>query len=128
MNDTANWVPKVHPATRSVEPDDPMTLQATPVPGDPEVMLRCVVQEFAWLGWDAEQILGLFRDPFYPVLHDLRSLYGESGIRERIAELLRQTGVFHFQTSVREEPEPAAEPELIQLGLPASRAQDTERE
>src|SRR5262245_60941836 len=107
------FVPKVHPATRSVEPDDPMTLHATPVPGDPEAMLRCVVQEYAWLGWDAEHILSLFRDPFYPALHGLRSLYGDAGIRERVVGLLRQTGVFHFQASVREEPEPAAEPELI---------------
>src|SRR5262245_19305051 len=69
-------VPKVHPTSRPVEPDDPLTLHATTVAGDPELMLHCLVQEYAWMGWDAEQILSLFRDPFYPVLHGLWCLYG----------------------------------------------------
>ncbi len=114
----ANWVPKVHPITRPVEPDDPLTLHATPVAGDPEVMLRCLVQEYAWMGWDAEQILNLFRDPNYPVLHDLLRIYSENGIRERIAAVLEQTGVFCCEATVQEEPEPLEdEPGLIQLGI-----------
>src|SRR5215831_5989858 len=116
--DRARFVPKVHPATRAVQPDDPMTLEATPVAGDPEVMLRCLVQEYAWMGWDAEQILGLFHDPYYPALHGLLGLYGEGGVRQRVLELLRQTGVFHFQATVHDEPESdEPEPELIQVGV-----------
>jgi hypothetical protein len=114
------FVPKVHPATRSVEPEDPFTLHATAVCGDPEVMLRCLVQEYAWIGWGAEDILGLFRDPFYPALHALLMTYGEAGVRDRVNALLRQMGVFQVQASVREEPEPAdPEPELIELGIRA---------
>ena len=112
------YVPKVHPATRPVEPDDPMTLHATPAPGDPEVMLRCLVQEYAWMGWDGEQILALFHDPFYPALHSLLQLCGENGLRERLTALLGQTGVFRVRESVRESPEPAeSEPPLVELGI-----------
>jgi hypothetical protein len=110
------FVPKVHPATRAVEIDDPMTLHATPLPGDPEVMFRCVVEEYARMGCGAEEILALFRDPFYPALNALGERFGEAGVRERLAGVLRRTGVFCFQAAVSESPEPAAEPELVQLG------------
>ena len=112
------FVAKVHPATRAVEPEDPMTLHAAEVEGDPELMLQCVVQEYAWMGWDAQQIHELFRDPSYPVLHQLWRTHGEAGIRERVDALLGQMGVFRVQEFVHESPEPEeAEPELIQLGI-----------
>jgi hypothetical protein len=110
-----NFVPKVHPATRAVEPDDPLALHATPVAGDPEVMLRAVVQEYAWLGWDADQVLALFRDPFYPVLNDLRDALGEEALGERIGAIFRRTGVYRFRATVREAPE-EVEAELVQIG------------
>jgi hypothetical protein len=110
-----NLVPKVHPATRGVEPDDPLSLHATPVEGDPEVMIRAVVQEFAWMGWDAERIVGLFRDPGYPLLHGLWLALGEAGIRERIESVVRRYGVYRFRSTIVEEPE-EAEPELVQIG------------
>jgi hypothetical protein len=112
-------VPKVHPATRPVEPEDPMTLHATPVAGDPEVMIRCLAQEFAWMGWDAEQILGLFQDPGNPVLYELQRAYGPDGLRARVAELLGEVGVLRVSGTVCDEPD-EPEPELIQLGLPAA--------
>jgi hypothetical protein len=113
---SGRYVPKIHPVTRAVEPEDPMTLCATPVAGDPEVMLRCVAQEYGWMGMGIEEILGLFRDPGYPALHALLCFYGEAGLRERLDTALRQTGVFHFRTTVREGPEPE-QPGLIQLGI-----------
>jgi hypothetical protein len=114
-------VPKILPATRPVEPEDPMSLHATAVFGQPEVMLRCLVQEYAWLGWDADQILGLFQNAFYPVLNDLFRAFGEAGIRERVLDVLNNTGVYHFEETVHGEPDIAdGEPELIELGVPAS--------
>jgi hypothetical protein len=112
------FVPKVHPLTRQVEQDDPMELVAAPVMGDPEVMLECLVQEYAWMGWDGEQIFQLFQDPNYPALHALLGHYGEEGIRQRLDGILEQMPVLRFEAIVDEEPEPE-EPELIQLGLPA---------
>ena len=116
------FVPKVHPATRPAEADDPLSLHAISLEGDPERMLHCVVQEYAWMGWGGEQILNLFRDPFYPALRELWDRYGEANLRERIAALIQQTGVFHFRVTIREELEPESEkgePELIELGIPA---------
>ena len=107
------FVPKIHPATRPAEPEDPFTLHATLAAGDPELMLQCLVQEYAWLGWDAEQILSLFRDPFYPALHALRDLYGEDGVRQRVEALIRESGVLHFDIAMDEEPQA----ELVQLGI-----------
>jgi hypothetical protein len=98
------FVPKVHPATRPVEPDDPLTLHATAVAGDPEVMLNCLVQEYAWMGWDTEEILRLFRDPFYPALHSLWCFYGEAGLRDRLSAVLSQAGTLRLDEAVREEP------------------------
>ena len=121
-SEPSRFVPKVHPATRPVEAEDPLSLHAVPVEGDPELMLHCVVQEYAWMGWGIEQILSLFRDPFYPALRELWDRYGEANLRERIASLIQQTGIFHFQVTIREEPEPKpeeAEPELVELGIPA---------
>jgi hypothetical protein len=115
------FVPKVHPATRPVEPEDPYTLHATSVGGDPEVMLQCLVQEYAWMGWDGAQILALFQDPFYPSLNHLWQVYGAEYIRDRVNSLLRETGVFRFRGTVVDGPEdePEEGPELVQLGLPA---------
>jgi hypothetical protein len=118
----SRFVPKVHPASRPVEAEDPLSLHAISLEGDPELMLHCVVQEYAWMGWGSEQILSLFRDPFYPTLRELWDRYGEANLRERIASLIQQTGIFHFQVTIREEPEPKpeeAEPELVELGISA---------
>jgi hypothetical protein len=113
----ANLVPKVHPATREVLPEDPMGLHATPVPGDPEVMIRAVVQEFAGMGWDIAAIVGLFRDPSYPLLHGLWLALGEAAVRERIASVVRRYGVYRFRATVHEEPEDTESgPELVQIG------------
>jgi hypothetical protein len=110
------FVPKVHPASREVMADDPMTLWATPVAGDPDLLIRAVVQEYAWMGWDAEQIAALFCDPFYPMLHGLWRVLGEAGVRERIDAVFHRCGVFRFRSTVHEEPDEAA-PELVQIGL-----------
>jgi len=116
---TESFVPKVHPATREVTTDDPLELHATPMPGDPAVMLACLVQEFARLGYGADEIVALFRDPGYPALGALLDLYGERGLRDRVEDLVRRTGVLRFSGHVIDEPDPedADEPELIRLGL-----------
>jgi len=117
--DTDNLVPKVHPATRGVEAEDPMELMAQPALGDPEVMLECIVQEFVWMGWDLEELMGLFYDPQYPVLNHLREHYGEVEVRRRVREVANRLGVFRFQETVDEEIEPDQDdgPELIQLNI-----------
>jgi hypothetical protein len=111
------WVPKVHPATRGVEADDPLELRATPAGGDPEVMLECLLQEFAGMGWDEEGLLSLFRSPAYPLLNELREHFGEAEVARRARALLESCGVFRFTESFVEEPEPDEGPELIQVSV-----------
>jgi hypothetical protein len=116
-SDPQRFIPKVHPLVRAAEPDDPMTLNATAVAGDPDVLIRALVQEYAWMGWDAGQIAGLFRDPFYPMLHGLLQAFGEAGIRARIDAVINGRGVFRFRATVHEAPdESEAAPEVFQIG------------
>jgi hypothetical protein len=114
-NPMPRFVPKVHPATRDVAADDPMSIHATAVPGDPDLMLRAVVQEFGGMGWDFPMILALFHDPDYPVLHALGAALGETEIRRRIAAILETQGVYRFHCTIQEAPE---EPEVIQIERP----------
>ena len=94
-----NFVPKVHPATRQGEPEDPMNLFAVEVPGDPELMLRLLVEEYARMGWGLEALLALFRDPFYVSAHGLWLHYGEDDLRLRLATLLGRIGVVRTKTT-----------------------------
>lgn len=119
-----NWVPKIHPATRPVEEEDPMMLVAEAVAGDPIEMVDSFVQEFAWMGWSAEEIFHLFQSPAYPVLQQLMVYFGEEEIRRRIADRLARCGVLRFEETIVEDPEESDEdhgPPLVQisLGLPA---------
>jgi hypothetical protein len=96
-----------------------MELVATPVEGDPDFMLRCIVEEFAWMGMGAEQLLGLFRSPEYPVLNHLLRHYGEEAIQERVRALLGPIGTIRFREVIDDEPEPGEDEgtELIQLSV-----------
>jgi hypothetical protein len=113
---TPQLVPKVHPATREVESDDPLELVASPAPGDADVMLECIVQEFAGLGYDADELTGLFSNPAYPVPNQLLHYYGPAEIRRRIETLLARAGVFRTHEVIADDPEPDDnEAELIEL-------------
>lgn len=111
-SDTERWVPKVHPLERDVEPEDPMELIAEPVVGDPDVMLECILQEFAWMGWNESQLLALFHHPGYPVLQELCRAFGEEEVKRRVRELIARWGVLRFREVVVE---PELEPELVQI-------------
>ncbi len=82
-----------HPKNSPVEPEDPMMLKAEPVSGDPEVMLACIVEEYARMGWGADEIMELFDKPFFRATNGLKALFGEDEIRKRIESTLRQCGV-----------------------------------
>lgn len=108
-------VAKVHPASREMLPDDPLDLQAFEVPGDAELMLRLLAEEYARLGMGTPEILGLARDPFYVALHGLWQCFGEKGLRERVTAVLSRVGV----SRVRIVAAPAVQ-ELVQIELPES--------
>lgn len=111
------WVEKVHPLSRDATAEDPFELMAEPVAGDPQVMLACMLEEFLWLGWNADDLFALFHHPGYPVLVQLREHFGDAMIRNEIDNLLARTGVLQFRETIAADDEP--EPELIQITLPA---------
>ncbi len=105
--------PKVHPAEREVLPDDPMAMHGFEIPGDPELMLRLLVEEYARIGWGLDSIMQLARDPNYQAFYGLFQRYGEEGLRERIAQTLSRCGVISVTT---EEAKPIPEG-LVPLDL-----------
>lgn len=115
-SESENGVPKVHPATREIVPDDPLELTGYEIPGDPELMLRLLVEEYARFGFGTDQIMQLARDPFYQGFHGLLRLHGEGELRRRVSEHVGRCGVRRV-TTVEAKPEPRP-PELIQLELP----------
>jgi hypothetical protein len=120
MNPHEDFVPKVHPLDRFAAPEDPLELMAEPAPGDPRVMLDCLLQEFLALGWESEPLYALFGHPGYPVLNQLRAVLGEDEVRRRIAELSHHWGQVQFrEIFVDDEPPAEHEIELVQLTLPA---------
>lgn len=110
-NETRSIGAKVHPASREMLPNDPLDLHGIQVPGDPLLMLRLLVEEYARIGWDTEAIMRLARDPNYQGFHGLLRLYGEETLRAEIAETLARTGVIRV-TTVEQEPAPEGLVEL----------------
>ena len=107
-----DFVPKVHPATREMLPEDPLEMQAFEVPGDPELMFRLLVEEYARMGAGEEAIMQLARNPFYQGLYGLWLRFGEEGMRQRLAGIVRRCGV--IRTTFKEQAPP---PETIQIQL-----------
>lgn len=76
---------------KRLDPDDPMELVGVTLPGGSiEEMAECLVEEYIRDGWDDENLLHLFRDPFYRATHQVYREKGEeyilaliSGLREK---------------------------------------------
>jgi hypothetical protein len=86
-----------------------MELIAAPVDGDPDLMLDCIVEEFAWQGYNSEQILRLFLHPDYPALNQLLDCFGPAEIRRRIGEMMNGFDALSVRASVVETPDPDEE-------------------
>jgi hypothetical protein len=106
---------KIHPATREILPDDPMEMQAFEVFGDPELMLRILVEEYARIGWGVGAIMQLARDPNFTAFYGLRQALGEEELRRRVRGIIERCGVMRIRTK---ETEPLSE-QLVQITLPA---------
>ena len=70
--------------------EDPMELVSIPMPGDAaEVereMTRCLAEEYLRMGYTEGEVGGMFRDPFYSILHNLYCARGETEILQIIAQ------------------------------------------
>ncbi len=82
---------------KEFEDDDPMELAAVAIPdGDPEEQARSIMEEFLSMGMSKENVIGLFRDPFYQGTHRLYRKLGE----ERIARLIQAAPASIFGATV----------------------------
>ena len=118
-----NAVSKVHPASREMLADDPMSLHGVELPGDADVMMRMLVEDYARMGWDLHAIATLAQDPFYQGFHGLYLRLGEDAFRERVSEILSRVGVMRVKT-VEANPPPA---DVVQIELPASDASEDDQ-
>lgn len=82
-----------HPRERPAEPRDPFQLTAGGAGGDPRLMLDCLVEEYARMGFSFEEIVALFEDPGLLATHGLRGLFGAEATRERVRDVLSRCGV-----------------------------------
>ena len=113
LPDLTNGAPKVHPATRAVEPEDPMNLHGVEVDGDPEIMLRMLVEDYARMGYGLDELMTLCRQPFYVGLNGLLQWCGDEELRRRLSGILARCGV--FRVAMRETT-PLSE-QLVQLDV-----------
>ena len=116
MPSTPDAVAKVHPASREMLPDDPMEITGFQAPGDPDLMLRMLVEEYARIGWGVDAVMRLALDSNYRAFHGLLRTLGEDGLRMRVSEIMSRCGVMRVKV---EESEPVSD-RLVQLELPRS--------
>jgi hypothetical protein len=114
MLDNPNGAPKVHPASREILPDDPLEMQAYEMPGDQELMVRMLVEEYARLGWGVEELMRLSRDPNYFAFNSLYHQFGEEVLRRRFEQIIARCGVMRVKIA---ETAPLTE-QLVQIDLP----------
>jgi hypothetical protein len=107
-------VPKVHPASREILPDDPLEMQAFEIPGDPQLMLRLLVEEYARIGMGVDAILRLAQDPNYTAFYGLLRSLGDEEFCRRVRAIVARCGVMR----VKAIEQPLAE-QLVQIEMPA---------
>ena len=81
------------------DPKDPMLLVGVEMPAGAETqreMVYAFAEEFARLGYDAAQILALFRKPFYAGAHGAYVNLGEDDVKAIIAETVAVWGRIRF--------------------------------
>ncbi len=90
----------LHGRDKEPEFDDPMELVMVPLSsGDPELMVTCLIEEYAGLGMSQDEIFELFRQPVYRI-HSLYQERGEAWVRSRIREVLARTGRMRVSVTV----------------------------
>ena len=97
-----------HPRDRAWEADDQMLLSGQGIDGDPELMMQCLVEEFASLGYDADDIEQLFFDPSFQATAGLMERFGPNGVRRRIERIVARCGTLRVRVVERNDLEEQA--------------------
>jgi hypothetical protein len=77
------------------DPEDPMEMVGVVSPAsaeEVEYVARCIIEEFAWFGFDRERILSLFRDPHYVGAHTITKQMGEPWVVSLVDTVAREWG------------------------------------
>ena len=73
-----------------IDPEDPMELCGVGLLTEEdtsEPMTECFIEEFLRLGYNAEQVLALFRNPHYTGMNMVLQNRGEPFVRDKIVEV-----------------------------------------
>jgi hypothetical protein len=72
--------------------DDPMEFTGVSLPAlsaeEEDEMVRCVIEEYCWIGFDEQQLWRLFVNPFYQATHYFFKQRGEEHVRRLIEQVL----------------------------------------
>jgi len=104
---------------RDPDPTDPNMLVGVMLPADAEAsrdMAYVFAEEFARLGYDRGQLLGLFKTPFYGGAHGAYQQLGETEILSIIDECLNVWGqakfwILDFGFSIKDESSEISDPQ-----------------
>ena len=97
---TGSWQPirllDVAPvAHKATESDDPLEMIGVPYPSNPDVdqyAAQCIVEEYAIIGFAADEVRSLFTSPNYAALYSLFLRYGDEFVDESIAAVFPSKG------------------------------------
>jgi hypothetical protein len=82
--------------SKRAEPDDPMALTGVAMPTGPDddeamaAMTESLADEFLRMGHSPEQVMQMFRDPFYRMTHAIWRVWGEESVRGAVHKLARR--------------------------------------
>ena len=85
---------------KELESDDPMELVCERMPGETQFLARCIIEEFTQIGYCAEDLFTLFREPVYPMLNGILRTEGETFVRNLIGEVLGECGTLKVRTQM----------------------------
>ena len=104
------------PWQKPLEPDHPMILKGGSVPGDPELMMRCLFEELLANGISADEIRRMLRSRLYGALHVGRQALGEARVLELLDQAASRAGM--IQARVWEAPDSVLDVTLTIHGRP----------
>jgi len=61
-------------------------------------LARCLIEEYAQLGYTADELLLLFNQPSYSLMNRVLTSQGEPWVRDLINEVLAECGTAQVQT------------------------------
>ena len=87
-----------HPADRPVEPEHPMMLNGQVVPGEVEIMARCLFEELLQVGIAPAEIAAMTHDPNYQALVSMRQQLGDE-LDAILDATVQRVGRHRFRTT-----------------------------